>query len=159
MVHYTHPSVLYLTMSRWVSFVGMLLLFFVVTFVLTPTAYAQQTFKPGDTLTIDPAITYGKFDNGLTYYIMVNKKPEKRAELRLAVKTGSVMEDDDQLGLAHFCEHMAFNGTKSFPKNEIINLLEKEGVQLGPDVNAHTMPSGENPACKWGFPVTYVMSS
>jgi zinc protease len=116
----------------------LLLLFFVVAFVFTPTAYAQQTFKPGDSLTIDPAITYGKFDNGLTYYIKVNKKPEKRAELRLAVKTGSVMEDDDQLGLAHFCEHMAFNGTKSFPKNEIINLLEKEGVQLGPDVNAHT---------------------
>jgi zinc protease len=101
-------------------------------------ACAQQTFKPGDPILIDPAVTYGKFDNGLTYYIKVNKKPEKRAELRLAVKTGSVMEDDDQLGLAHFCEHMAFNGTKSFPKNEIINLLEKEGIRLGPDVNAYT---------------------
>ncbi len=116
----------------------LLLLIFVAAFVLTPTTFAQQSFKPGDTLAIDPAITYGKFDNGLTYYVRVNKKPEKRAELRLAVKTGSVMEDDDQLGLAHFCEHMAFNGTKSFPKNEIINLLEKEGVRLGPDVNAYT---------------------
>lgn len=113
-------------------------LVFVAAFLLSPATYTQQTFKPGDTLAIDPAVTYGKFDNGLTYYIMVNKKPEKRAELRLAVKTGSVMEDDDQLGLAHFCEHMAFNGTRSFPKNEIINLLEKEGVRLGPDVNAYT---------------------
>src|SRR5512136_1445630 len=111
----------------------LLLLIFVAAFAPTPTTFAQQTFKPGDTLAIDPAITYGKFDNGLTYYVKVNKKPEKRAELRLAVKTGSVMEDDDQLGLAHFCEHMAFNGTRSFPKNEIINLLEKEGVRLGPD--------------------------
>jgi len=116
----------------------LLLSIFVAVFVLTPTTFAQQVFKPGDSLTFDPAITYGKFDNGLTYYVRVNKKPEKRAELRLAVKTGSVMEDDDQLGLAHFCEHMAFNGTKSFPKNEIINLLEKEGVRLGPDVNAYT---------------------
>ena len=56
----------------------------------------------------------------------------------MAVKAGSVLEDDDQLGLAHFCEHMAFNGTRSFPKNEIVNLLEKEGIRLGPDVNAYT---------------------
>ena len=105
---------------------------------LTATLYAQQAYNPNDKLPIDPAITYGKFDNGLSYYLKVNKKPEKRAELRLAVKTGSILEDDDQLGLAHFCEHMAFNGTKSFPKNEIINLLEKEGIRLGPDVNAYT---------------------
>lgn len=113
------------------------LLLFGALLTTSPTA-AQQAYKQGDLLTIDPAITHGTFDNGLTYYIKVNKKPEKRAELRLAVKTGSVMEDDDQLGLAHFCEHMAFNGTKSFPKNEIINLLEKEGIRLGPDVNAYT---------------------
>jgi zinc protease len=113
-------------------------LLFVGALLLTSPATAQQTYKAGDVLTIDPAITYGTFDNGLAYYIKVNKKPEKRAELRLAVKTGSVLEDDDQLGLAHFCEHMAFNGTKSFPKNEIINLLEKEGIRLGPDVNAYT---------------------
>ena len=104
----------------------------------TSIALAQEAFKQADVLKIDPAISYGKFENGLTYYIKVNKKPEKRAELRLAVKTGSVKGDDDQLGLAHFCEHMAFNGTKSFPKNEIINLLEKEGIRLGPDVNAGT---------------------
>ncbi len=110
----------------------------VTSLMLTSIGQAQEAIKPADVLKIDPAISYGKFENGLTYYIKVNKKPEKRAELRLAVKTGSVMEDDDQLGLAHFCEHMAFNGTKSFPKNEIINLLEKEGIRLGPDVNAYT---------------------
>jgi zinc protease len=123
------------------SFKGAFLLlpiFFFAAFIAASSAYAQQTLKPSDLIPIDPAITHGKFENGLEYYIKVNKKPEKRAELRLAVKVGSVMEDDDQLGLAHFCEHMAFNGTKSFPKNEIINLLEKEGVRLGPDVNAYT---------------------
>ncbi|MCX6142751.1 MAG: insulinase family protein [Ignavibacteriales bacterium] len=113
-------------------------IFFFAAFFAASSASAQQTLKPSDPIPIDPAITYGKFDNGLQYYIKTNKKPEKRAELRLAVKTGSVMEDDDQLGLAHFCEHMAFNGTKSFPKNEIVNLLEKEGIRLGPDVNAYT---------------------
>ena len=117
---------------------AILLLSVFLVLLMIPTTQAQEAYKPGDVLTIDPAISYGKFDNGLTYYIKVNKKPEKRAELRLAVKVGSVLEDDDQLGLAHFCEHMAFNGTKSFPKNEIINLLEKEGVRLGPDVNAYT---------------------
>ena len=113
-------------------------IFFLAALFAASSAHAQQAFKPDDPILIDPAITHGKFENGLEYYIKVNKKPEKRAELRLAVKTGSVMEDDDQLGLAHFCEHMAFNGTKSFPKNEIINLLEKEGIRLGPDVNAYT---------------------
>jgi zinc protease len=117
---------------------ALLSLLLVLWFSYSLAVMAQQAYKPGDVLTFDPAISYGKFDNGLAYYIKVNKKPEKRAELRLAVKTGSVMEDDDQLGLAHFCEHMAFDGTKSFPKNEIINLLEKEGVRLGPDVNAYT---------------------
>jgi zinc protease len=113
-------------------------LFITLAFVFSPFAISQRLFQIADTLSRDPAITCGKFDNGLTYYIRVNKKPEKRAELRLAVKTGSVMEDDDQLGIAHFCEHMAFNGTRSFPKNEIVSLLEKDGVRLGPDVNAYT---------------------
>ena len=125
-------------MKRFRGVLLLLSIFFTAAFFATSSANAQQAFKPNDPIQIDPAITYGKFDNGLTYYIKVNKKPEKRAELRLAVKAGSVLEDDDQLGLAHFCEHMAFNGTKSFPKNEIINLLEKEGIRLGPDVNAYT---------------------
>ena len=102
------------------------------------TSQAQQSFKPDQVLAPDPKILIGKLDNGLTYYIRENHKPEKRAELRLAVKAGSILEDDDQQGLAHFDEHMAFNGTKNFPKQDIVNFLEKSGVRFGPDLNAYT---------------------
>jgi zinc protease len=102
------------------------------------TGLARQQLTMADKLTPDPAITIGKLDNGLIYYVRENKKPEKRCELRLAVKVGSVVEDDDQLGLAHFVEHMAFNGTENFPKMEIINFLEKSGMKFGPEVNAMT---------------------
>src|SRR5437588_11889946 len=74
----------------------------------------------------------------MRYYIRRNKKPEKRAELRLVVKAGSILEDDDQQGLAHLVEHMAFNGTKHFPKNEIISFMESIGMRFGADVNAFT---------------------
>ncbi|HLL21884.1 MAG TPA: insulinase family protein, partial [Kofleriaceae bacterium] len=84
------------------------------------------------------AVKRGKLPNGLTYYVMNHKKPEKRALLWLAVNAGSVQEDDDQRGLAHFVEHMAFNGTKRFPKAEIINYLEKIGMGFGADLNAYT---------------------
>lgn len=87
---------------------------------------------------VDSAITKGTFDNGLTYYIRENKKPEKRALLWLVVNAGAVLEDEDQLGLAHFVEHMAFNGTKNFAKNELINYMESIGMQFGPEVNAYT---------------------
>jgi zinc protease len=80
----------------------------------------------------------GQLDNGMTYYIQHNEKPEDRVEIRLAVKTGSVMEDEDQLGLAHFVEHMAFNGTENFEKNELINFLETVGTRFGADLNAYT---------------------
>jgi zinc protease len=106
--------------------------------VLLATGRAQDTYKPDQLLTPDPKILIGKLDNGLTYYIRENKKPEKRAELRLAVRAGSILEDNDQQGLAHFVEHMAFNGTKDFPKQSIIDFLEKSGVQFGPDLNAYT---------------------
>src|SRR5947207_2818730 len=91
-----------------------------------------------DPMPVDPQITMGKFANGMTYYIRANKKPEKRAELRLVVKAGSILEDDDQQGLAHLVEHMAFNGTKHFPKNEIISFFESIGMRFGADVNAFT---------------------
>ncbi|MCX6170895.1 MAG: insulinase family protein [Ignavibacteriales bacterium] len=91
-----------------------------------------------DKIPLDGTITIGKLDNGLTYYIQKNKKPEKRAELRLAVKVGSVVEDDDQQGLAHFSEHMAFNGTKNFKKQALIDYLESIGMKFGPEVNAYT---------------------
>jgi zinc protease len=86
----------------------------------------------------DPNVKIGKLANGLTYYIRKNTEPKKRAELYLANRIGSLMENDDQLGLAHFTEHMAFNGTQDFPKNEIINYLQKAGVRFGADLNAST---------------------
>jgi zinc protease len=87
---------------------------------------------------LDPDIKRGKLSNGLTYYVMPHHKPEQRASLWLAVNAGSVLEDEDQRGLAHFCEHMAFNGTKRFPKMDIVNYIEKVGMQFGADVNAYT---------------------
>ena len=77
-----------------------------------PAAEAKSTV----TVPADPDVTIGKLDNGLTYYIRSNKKPENRAEMLLVVNAGSVLETDIQQGLAHFVEHMAFNGTKNFPK-------------------------------------------
>ena len=86
----------------------------------------------------DPAIKIGKLENGITYYIKQNKKPEQRMELRLAINAGSICETDNQLGLAHFCEHMCFNGTKNFPSNKIIDMLEKMGMKFGEEINAYT---------------------
>jgi zinc protease len=101
----------------------------------TQLAHAQALT---DTMPTDPQITVGKFANGMSYYIRSNKKPEKRAELRLVVKTGSILEDDDQQGMAHLVEHMAFNGTRHFPKNDIISFMESIGMRFGADVNAYT---------------------
>ncbi|HWN94176.1 MAG TPA: insulinase family protein [Methylomirabilota bacterium] len=91
-----------------------------------------------DPLPIDPDVTVKKLPNGLTYYIRANKKPENRAQFHLVVNAGSILETEKQLGLAHFLEHMAFNGTKNFEKNEIINFLERTGMQFGADLNAYT---------------------
>src|SRR5262252_5981012 len=87
---------------------------------------------------VDPAVHVGKLANGLTYYVLRHPSPPHRAALWLAVNAGSVLEDDDQRGLAHFVEHMAFNGTKRFPKMDIVNYIEKIGMKFGPDVNAYT---------------------
>jgi len=92
----------------------------------------------GEMIPVDTAILLGEFSNGLTYYILENSKPENRAQLWLVVNAGSVLEDEDQLGLAHFTEHMAFNGTKNFAKQEIINYLESVGMKFGPEINAFT---------------------
>jgi zinc protease len=89
-------------------------------------------------LPIDKDIIVGKLENGIRYYIKKNNKPEKRAELRLFVNAGSVLENDDQQGLAHLVEHMAFNGSKNFKKNELVNYLEKLGIKFGPELNAYT---------------------
>jgi zinc protease len=85
-----------------------------------------------------PQVKVGKLANGLTYYIQQNKKPEQKLELRLVVKAGSILEDDDQQGLAHFTEHMAFNGSTHFKKHELISYLQSIGVKFGADLNAYT---------------------
>jgi len=102
---------------------------------------APATPSPGGedaVLPLWPEIRHGVLSNGLTYYVLKHGKPEKRAFLWLAVNAGAVQEDDDQRGLAHFDEHMAFNGTKRFPKAEIVNYLEKIGMRFGADLNART---------------------
>ena len=101
-------------------------------------ASAQQPEHLQRKLPVDPKATVGTLDNGLRYYIRENRKPEKRAELRLVVNAGSVLEEDDQRGLAHFVEHMAFNGTKHFAKQELVDYLESIGMSFGPDINAYT---------------------
>ena len=95
---------------------------------------------PGDDqlLPFDGDVRTGALDNGLTYYIRRNTAPGGRAELRLAVDAGSSFEDDDQSGVAHFLEHMLFNGTTAYPANELISILESFGSEFGPDVNAYT---------------------
>lgn len=86
----------------------------------------------------DPNIRMGKLENGMRYYIKPNAKPEKKVELRLVVNAGSIQEDEDQLGLAHFNEHMLFNGTKRYPKNKLVDFLQSIGVSFGADLNAYT---------------------
>jgi zinc protease len=87
---------------------------------------------------VDPRITIGTLPNGLRYYIRRNQAPRNRAELRLVVKAGSVLEDDNQRGLAHMVEHMAFNGSKNFPGNRIVAFMQAIGMRFGAHVNAHT---------------------
>jgi len=87
---------------------------------------------------VGPQVKVGKLANGLTYYIQRNTKPEHRVELRLAVKAGSVLEDDDQQGLAHMVEHLAFNGSTHFKKQELVDYMQSIGVKWGPDLNAFT---------------------
>jgi zinc protease len=91
-----------------------------------------------DPIPIDPSIKTGILSNGLKYYIKKNSKPEKRCELRLAINAGATLENDDQQGLAHFVEHMCFNGTKNFPKSALIDFLESAGVKFGAHLNAYT---------------------
>lgn len=108
------------------------------TVAVKKTASTTPTKPQGDLIPNDPDVRIGKLSNGLTYYIRKNSEPKDRAELYLATRIGSLMENDDQQGLAHFTEHMAFNGTKDFPKNDIINYLQKAGVRFGADLNAYT---------------------
>ncbi|OFA07846.1 M16 family metallopeptidase [Duganella phyllosphaerae] len=105
-------------------------------------AQAEATVAPSlslsSNLPTSPLVKTGKLANGLTYYIHKNPRPENKLELRLVVKAGSILEDDDQQGLAHFTEHMAFNGSTNFKRNELVSYLQSIGVKFGADLNAYT---------------------
>jgi zinc protease len=107
-------------------------------------ALLTQSFVAGAALNLDapipvgPQVKVGKLENGLTYYIQKNARPERRLELRLVVKAGSILEDEDQQGLAHFVEHMAFNGSTNFKQHELVDYLQSIGVKMGADLNAFT---------------------
>jgi zinc protease len=107
---------------------------------------AQQRPIPADVLNatlgqnvpVDPLITVGTLPNGLRYYVRANKQPQARAELRLVVNAGSLLEDEDQRGLAHFVEHMSFNGTAHFPGQAVVAFMQSLGMRFGAHVNANT---------------------
>ena len=103
---------------------------------ITQALYAQV--KLTDKMPVDPNVKVGKLPNGLTYYIRKNTRPANKVELRLAVNAGSILEDEDQQGLAHFTEHMAFNGSQNFQKNDLVSFLQSIGVEFGADLNAYT---------------------
>ena len=106
--------------------------------LLFPLAVFAQQMDYSKAIPFDPSVKTGKLENGLTYYIKKNAKPENKVDLRLVVNAGSILETDDQQGLAHFMEHMCFNGTKRFPKNQLVDYLQSIGVKFGQHLNAYT---------------------
>lgn len=106
--------------------------------LILPASIWAQVADLNQKIPNDPDVRIGKLENGLTYYIRKNAKPEKKVDLRLVLNAGSILENDKQVGLAHFMEHMVFNGTKAFPKNELINYLQSIGVKFGQHLNAYT---------------------
>lgn len=106
---------------------------FLLLFILMCYSIFGNTLIPNS-----PNLIHGKLENGLEYYIYKNKKPENRASLNLMVKSGSLLERDDQQGLAHFLEHMAFNGTEKYKKNDLVKYLQSIGLKFGGDLNAYT---------------------
>ncbi|OJX52033.1 MAG: peptidase M16 [Flavobacterium sp. 38-13] len=103
-----------------------------------PVSIFAQELKGDGPIPFDPSVKTGKLENGLTYYIKRNAKPENKVDLRLVINAGSILENDDQQGLAHFMEHMCFNGTKRFPKNKLVDYLQSIGVKFGQHLNAYT---------------------
>jgi zinc protease len=114
--------------------------------VLVPPAWSQEKppaaqaekFPLDLKIPVDPKITVGTLPNGLRYYVRENHEPKNRADLRLVVNAGSVLEDEDQRGLAHMVEHMAFNGSKHFARQKLVDFMESIGMRFGPDLNAFT---------------------
>ena len=113
-----------------------LLRFYLTTFILSVSLYSVGNTE--NEFPLDPAITYGKLENGLTYYIRENQTPKDKVSIKLIIKAGSVMEEENQLGLAHLLEHMAFNGSKNFPKRKIDEYMSSIGLNLGSHYNAST---------------------
>ena len=108
---------------------------------ITPEAkiiLATDSLKLDAKLPFDNEVKTGKLANGFQYYIRKNTEPEKRVTMYLAVKVGSILETEKELGLAHFLEHMNFNGLKHFPKNDLVDYLQRVGVRFGSDLNAYT---------------------
>jgi len=115
-----------------------LLQLLLVPFLLYGTGVQEYPAKAGEPLQLNPEVRHGMLENGLSYYILEHPKPESRAAFRLVVNAGSLQETEKQLGLAHFLEHMAFNGTSSFEGNDLVRYMESLGMRFGPDVNAYT---------------------
>jgi len=110
----------------------------VFTFIILLTAVSAVFAQQGKQVPFDSKVRVGKLSNGLTYYIRHNELPRQRAEFYLAQKVGSILEEENQRGLAHFLEHMCFNGTKNFPGNSLVKELESKGVKFGENLNAYT---------------------
>lgn len=122
-------------MKRIIFTFGVLILFLASSIQVFAQDFSAQLTEE---IPFDSKVVTGKLDNGLTYYIRPNAKPENKVELRLVINAGSIMEDDDQQGLAHFVEHMCFNGTEHFEKNELVSYLQSLGIEFGGDLNAYT---------------------
>ncbi|MBX3042109.1 MAG: insulinase family protein [Candidatus Kapabacteria bacterium] len=121
-------------------------LILIVAFYLPAISQKVSGYDLNAQIPMKQEVKTGTLSNGLKYFILPNSKPENRADLQIVVRAGSIHEDDDQAGLAHFLEHMAFNGTKNFPKDKLVGFLEETGMRFGADVNANT-----------GFDRTYYM--
>ena len=99
---------------------------------------AAAQFNPQQPIPADKDVRTGKIENGMTYYIRHNEKPKGQADFYILQDVGAIQENDSQQGLAHFLEHMAFNGTKNLPGKKMIEYLERNGVKFGADLNAYT---------------------
>ncbi|MGB7296436.1 MAG: insulinase family protein [Candidatus Aminicenantales bacterium] len=126
------------TFGLWRVLLILIFVFFSPSVGQTPPPQKEDAISLDQKLAIDPALIHEQLDNGFRYFIRKNLRPENRADLRLVVNAGSVLEDDDQLGLAHFVEHMAFNGTRHFAKQELVHFMESIGMRFGPELNAFT---------------------
>ncbi len=121
-----------LFMKKHIAFILLsITLIFMAPFLVTANGTSEK-------IPLDPHVRTGTLENGLSYYVQKNSMPEERAYLRLVVNAGSTQEDEDQLGMAHLLEHMAFNGTRNYQKNDLVKYLQGIGMQFGPDINAHT---------------------